>query len=204
MARRNTLPPPTDEELAAAEQTELRRRRERMDEIEKAQEEARLARAGDPDAKEALNATASVLASKPVGDGGNESADKAAPKATRPKASKRKETPSRERRAEPEAPKKEEPSRLEVNQEKAYKLMDAAYQKWAKTYAKDPRKANRELAIDLGRDTALYLRAGIIRLSDIQDTIQKLTVVKGGKDDDVDDQFEDDLESLRKELRGGK
>lgn len=80
--------------------------------------------------------------------------------------------------------------------------MDLAYSKWAKTVAKDPRKANRELAMDLGKDTVLYLRAGLIRLNDFNDVVQKLLTLKGGKEEAPEEGFEDDLESMRAMLRG--
>ena len=82
--------------------------------------------------------------------------------------------------------------------------MDTAYKKWAKGAEKDLNKANRALAIDLGKDTALYLRSGIIRMNDIHSTIEKLTAAsKTGKDggDDAEN-LDDDLEELRQQLRG--
>ena len=218
---KRTLIAPTDEQLAAAEQTELRRRRDRIAELEDQQEQERLAQAGDPDAKAALNATASVLAGTPIGDD-DEARHDAPPtnnRKTNPKTGGRKRSAKadKERRHQQSesdrhgagaTPRMDETSRANAsgiaNTEQAYRLMDLAYQKWAKAAMKDPRKANRELAIDLGRDTALYLRAGVIRLSDIQATIQHLLMVKGAKDDEPDDQYEDDLESLRKDIRGGK
>ena len=80
--------------------------------------------------------------------------------------------------------------------------MDIAYQRWAKSAAKDPRKANRELAIELGKDTVVYLKAGLIRLGDFNDVVQKLLTVKAGKEETPDEGFEDDLESMRAMLRG--
>lgn len=84
--------------------------------------------------------------------------------------------------------------------------MDTAYKKWAKLAEKDLHKANRALAIDLGKDTALYLRSGIIRMTDIHATIEKLTAsAKAGKDNPDDEQnFDEEMESMRRTLRGGK
>lgn len=82
--------------------------------------------------------------------------------------------------------------------------MDAAYRKWGVAAKKDLRKANRELAIDLGKDTALYLRSGIIRLADLHAAIDRLTATKTGekdRDEDAED-FESELETMRAALRG--
>ena len=83
--------------------------------------------------------------------------------------------------------------------------MDLAHKKWAKTAQRDVRKANRDLAIDLGKDMVLYLRANLIRLGDGHDVIQKLIMAKGAEQTAApDDNFEEDLEDLRAQLRGGQ
>ena len=83
-------------------------------------------------------------------------------------------------------------------------MIDTAYKKWGKTAEKDVPKANRALAIDLGKDAMLYLRSGIIRMNDLHATIEKLTPsTKQGKDTaDDNENFDDELEELRKAMRG--
>ena len=83
--------------------------------------------------------------------------------------------------------------------------MDLAYKKWEKAARKNLTAANRELAFDLGRDMALYLRSGIIRMNDLHATIEKLTAsAKAGKDtgDEGEEDLDDQLEDLRKAMRG--
>src|SRR5271168_3759332 len=73
MTVRRIAPPPSDDQLAAAEQTDNVRRRDRLAQVEDEQEQERLANAGDPEAVEKVNnraairASASVLDSRPVG-----------------------------------------------------------------------------------------------------------------------------------------
>src|SRR5208283_702198 len=91
MTIRRIAPPPSDDQLAAAEQTDNVRRRDRLAQVEDEQEQERLANAGDPEAVEKVNnraairASASVLDSRPVGgdddDEGIEAASRPAPKA---------------------------------------------------------------------------------------------------------------------------
>lgn len=209
---RRVIPAPTDEELAAAEQTENARRANRIAEIEDEQEERRLASAGDPDAAAAL---ASVLGGRPVGDengeteiagrGSNEKKHGSPnPKPRRGKAPRR-GTAGDNGRNGGESTREPEHDNLEGDQKLAYRLMDLAHKKWAKTAQRDVRKANRDLAIDLGKDMVLYLRANLIRLGDGHDVIQKLIMAKGAEQTAApDDNFEEDLEDLRAQLRGGQ
>jgi len=173
-----------------------RKRRDRIAAIEDEQEQTRLAEAGDPEAQAALLATSSVLGSIPIGDSEEiEVEERPAPKAKKNRRVVRAAEP-------PAPPKEEEPQDPE---QAAYDLMDVAYRKWASHAKENLTKANRELAIDLGKDTALYLRSGIIRLADLHDTINKLTAVGRGANKEESQEEEDydgELEDLRKRLRG--
>ena len=82
--------------------------------------------------------------------------------------------------------------------------MDTAYQKWAREAKRNIGKANKDLAFDLGRDTVLYLRNGLIKsLGDMHDVINKLTIPKAGQEKDPDEQsFDEEMESMRTALRG--
>jgi len=218
---RRVAPAPSDEQLAAAEQTDNIRRRDREAANADQQEQERLAAAGDPEAQErvanlaAVAASASVLDSRPIQP--EEEKDDKPPMAprdaqvrSRNHKSKRtiKRAPARTAsETAPPSSEEEEPDETHTKDEKlAYRLMDTAYKKWAKGAEKDLHKANRALAIDLGKDTALYLRSGIIRMADIHATIEKLTAsAKAGKDttDDEGD-FDNEMEDFRKQLRGEK
>src|ERR1017187_9084331 len=68
MAMKRVAPPPSDEQLAAAEQTDNIRRRDREDEIADQQEQERLVLAGEAEseARAAVRASASVLESRPM------------------------------------------------------------------------------------------------------------------------------------------
>ena len=211
MSARRVAPPASDEQLAAAEETENIRRRDQLAAIEDQQEQERLAAAGDPEAVErmaAVRASASVLSSRPAGGNDDErSVSTPAPKAVK---SGRKKSPAN--RPKPivdpiSAPQQEEEPEEDPrakDERLAYQLIDTAYKKWGKTAEKDVPKANRALAIDLGKDAMLYLRSGIIRMNDLHATIEKLTPsTKQGKDTaDGDENFDDELEELRKAMRG--
>ena len=84
--------------------------------------------------------------------------------------------------------------------------MDTAYKKWEKAAHKDLRKANHDLALDLGKDAVLYFQHDIIRMTDLHTTIEKLTAApKAGKDTtDDEENFDDEMEDFRKQLRGEK
>ncbi len=215
--KRTSLAPPSDDELASAEVIDMQKKRDRMELIEQEQETARLARAGDPEAKEALRALNSVLSSTPAGEENEtgteqsnhpQEATAAAPKSrkTRPattnkRSAKTRRDPERQEQS-PEVEEKDPEESARIDETRAYKLMDTAYQKWAKGAKSNLSKANRELAMDLGRDTALYLRTGIIRLGDLHDVINKLTAAKAGKEDNEDAaDFDEEMESMRKALR---
>ena len=220
---KRVAPPPSDEQLAAAEQTDNIRRRDREAEIADQQEQERLALAGEPEseARAAVRASASVLESrpmqaeeepgaetKPAEDHSNHGADNppiSRRKTRRPRSLSQlfgDAPPPLQTPLEQEEP--DEETLRNRDEKLAYKLMDTAYKKWAKGAEKDLTKANRALAIDLGKDTALYLRSGIIRMNDIHSTIEKLTAAsKTGKDGgDDEENLDDDLEELRQQLRG--
>lgn len=224
MSIKRVAPAPTDEQLAAAEQTEIVRRRDREAAIEDEQEQERLALAGEPEseARVALRASASVLNSRPVGI--QEPEDERTPSTTEAPP-----TPRRNRRAvrspaktdgrvdselnrssdralPKSTPAQEEEPDSDKAEAKAYQLMDLAFRKWEKNARKDLRKANRDLALDLGKDTVLYLQRGIIRLNDWGDYINKLTATKTGeREQDADgEDFDTELETMRAALRDGR
>jgi hypothetical protein len=220
---KRVAPPPSDEQLFAAEQTDNIRRRDREAEIADQQEQERLVLAGEPEseARAAVRASASVLESRPMQEEEKEDAetkpaeDRSDHGADNPPVSRRKIKRPRRIITEPAwepplLPQKItteeiiEPENRDRDERLAYRLMDLAYKKWAKGAEKDLNKANRALAIDLGKDTALYLRSGIIRMNDIHSTIEKLTAAsKAGKDGgDDEENLDDDLEELRQQLRG--
>ena len=225
---RRVAPAPSDEQLAAAEQTDNIRRREREAANADQQEDERLALAGDPDATErvqnraAIAASASVLDSRPIQpeEEKNDAISEGGDRTVKTTRQRRRTNKTRDgvkvgdarRRdqdsAQPQTPlEEEEPDETHTKDEKlAYRLMDTAYKKWAKGAEKDLHKANRALAIDLGKDTALYLRSGIIRMADIHATIEKLTAsARTGKDTtDVEEDFDNEMEDFRKQLRGEK
>jgi hypothetical protein len=188
---RRARPPLTDEELASAEQTMQVRDRTRQEAIADEQEQTRLAMAGDPDALEALKAGASALLGRPVDP------DPEPP-------------PPREKRNVPKKPKRPEVNENipvdDMFKQDAYRLMDASFRKWKLKSEKDPRGAFRDLARDLGGDTAIYLKANIWRLSDVPELLMKLTSLGKPKEEEAEggEDFESELESLRGALRGGK
>ncbi len=223
---KRVAPAPSDAQLAAAEQTDTIRRRDRIAAIKDQQEDERLALAGDPEAQNrmAIRASASVLGSTPIPP--EEPKDDQPPISTRvvkncSQSRKSKRTTQRPadetappterthnhraREAEPPPLEEEEPLE-EVAPKLAWRLMDTAYKKWKKTAQKDLRKANHDLALDLGGDAVLYLRNDIIRLTDLHSTIEKLTAAaKVGKDGgDGDEDFDDEMEEFRRQLRGDK
>jgi hypothetical protein len=221
---KRVAPAPSDAQLAAAEQTDTIRRRDRIAAIEDQQEDERLALAGDPEAQNrmAIRASASVLGSTPIPPEepkDDELREKPTPALNIPAAKtavqrrKHKSSdPNSRHRREPQkhqtevAPALEEEPLEEVAPKLAWRLMDTAYKKWKKTAQKDLRKANHDLALDLGGDAVLYLRNDIIRLTDLHSTIEKLTAAaKVGKDGgDSDEDFDDEMEEFRKQLRGDK
>lgn len=233
MTVRRIAPPPSDDQLAAAEQTDNVRRRDRLAQVEDEQEQERLAKAGDPEALEKVNAraairaSASVLDSRPVGGSDDDNLREEPPAAHNNSVSKNAvkkrrhrsndtnpEQSSRSRRRAIEAAplplqtplEEEDPEAQRTSDEKlAYRLMDLAYKKWARDAPRDMPKANRALAIDLGKDAMLYLRSGIIRMNDLHATIEKLTAsAKKGKDDEGEgeEDLDDQLEEMRKAMRG--
>jgi hypothetical protein len=181
---RKTLPPPTDRELYLAEQVQLRKDADVVAETEGEDELERLATAGDPEAMAALQAGASMLSSREI--------EPEPPKRVKP----------------PPAPKPEKIKEREIPDDKdaAFRLMDVMFRKWKRAAEKDPRQANRDLARDLGGDTAIFLKAGIVRLGDQLDLIIKLTALAKPKDDDGDKDmnFDEEMETLRAWLRGEK
>jgi hypothetical protein len=113
--------------------------------------------------------------------------------------------------AEPPAASIEEVGRIQArdltaDQQKAYELMDIAFRKWRRTAASDIRRANRELARDLGGDTAIFLKNNILRLPDMLDAMNKLMMLtKPSKEEDPESEdFEAELTSMREALRDGK
>lgn len=156
-----------------------------MDEAEDRQEQERLASAGEP---EAIRAIASMQSSTPL------------------------EPPLRisKRKAETEEPTPEPGTstgkeRKDAADAQAFKLMDAAFRKWKRGAEKDIRKANRELARDLLGDGAIYLAAGILKLSELLDSTVKLTALAKPKEEDADgENFDDEMEDWRKVIRGIK
>ena len=211
---KRVAPPPSDEQLAAAEQTDNIRRRDREAEIADQQEQERLALAGEPEseARAAVRASASVLESRPMQEEEPINVETTPPiirktrktRTLKPDTAAPAETSSPPLQTPLEQEEPDEETLRNRDEKLAYKLMDTAYKKWAKGAEKDLNKANRALAIDLGKDTALYLRSGIIRMNDIHSTIEKLTAAsKTGKDGgDDEENLDDDLEELRQQLRG--
>jgi hypothetical protein len=188
MAKRNpgsrTALPPDDATLAAHELTQRIRDARLTAEREEEAANQTLAAAGE---REALAALASVLPSRPL-----------EPEEPEPIKGKR----DRISRARPK-PTKED---LPATPDDAYRLMDAVFKKWQINFAKNPREANRELARDLGGDTAIYLRAQILRLPDMLDAINKLGMLKAEKGDDGggDEDLMRDIEDLRALMRGDR
>lgn len=202
--KRTSLAPPSDDELASAEIIDMQKKRDRLDLIEQEQETARLARAGDPEAKESLRVLNSVLSSTPAGPAGED--DEPTPEAPKPPVAAKSRVVKSSKTTRKAAASKPPPEVQEKDPEelesRAYKLMDMAYQKWNKGAKSNLAKANRELAMDLGKDTAVYLKAQIIRLGDLHDVINKLTAVKPGKEETEDAaDFDEEMESMRKALR---
>lgn len=212
---KRVAPPPSDEQLASAEQTDTIRRRDRLAAIADQQEQERLAAAGEPTAQEALKAMASVLDSRPIGeeepiDADSTPADRASPSKS-PKTSRRRiqkrneDSPSNNGRAASRpSPQQEEELDETRFEQTAYKLMDTAYRKWEKTARKDLKRANHDLALDLGKDAAIYFRSQIIRMADLHSTIDKLTASHKPAKDGVEESenFDDEMEEFRKQLRG--
>lgn len=197
--------PPTDDELYAAELTQTMKDRDRLAKMEDEKETARLVKAREPEALEALKATAAFQGGVPVNDHidteeGDPGVVVAPKKAGRPRKADREPTDeSRSPSGSSDGPKprKRDPS-------KAYDLMDKAFQKWAVNSVKDIRKANRDLARDLGADTAIYLESGVLRLADMLDSMIKLTALAKAKEDDVEgaENYDESMEELRTMLRG--
>lgn len=175
--------PPTDAELASHELTQ--RIKDARIVAEQEQE-----RADEPE-RMAMDALASVLSSRPLEP---DEAPQVLPPAVKP----RKPTITK---AKP----KPTTAELPATPDDAYRLMDAVFKKWSANYAKNPREANRELARDLGSDTAIYLRAQILRLPDMLDAINKLGMLKAEKGDDgQEEDVEAAIESWRAQMRGEK
>ena len=198
--RKKTLLPPSDQDLATAEITEESRKQRIIDELAEADRAERLALAGEPEARAhrievnraGLNASAAFLHAQPL----------EAPKAKKPFALPTRKERSRESEADtPVAPADRE---LTSNQESAFKLMDLAFQKFARDFKSKPKEARINLALDLGRDTAVYLKTGIWKVADALDAINKLTGLNTrAKEDDAEGQdFDADLDELRATLRG--
>lgn len=180
-----SYPPASDEELFAAEQTQRARGQAAIERIEDEKEQTRLATSGEPEAKEALRAMASVLDST--------SASEPAPPEKKPRR-KRAVTHNGNGDAPPES--------IDERGAKAYKLMDAAFRKWKAGSRKNYREACRELARDLGGDGAVYMQAGIIRLGDLLDAMNKLTVSgKVEREEAGADDYEKEMEAMREALR---
>jgi hypothetical protein len=192
MKKRTTspLPPLSDSALASAEQTQSARDRAHMEALEDEQEQTRLALAGDPEAMAALQAGSSILLGRPL--------------EPPPPKKERKPVKRNAKLKMDEAPEPAPPDSAFAND--AYKLMDTAFRKWSKRSEKNPREAFRDLARDLGADTALYLQAGVLRLSDMLDSMMKLTALGKPKEEEPEggEDFDAELESMRSALRGSK
>ena len=197
--------PPTDAELADAERHQLARDQSHIEQAEDEREQRTLAKAGDPDAQAALAATASMIQSRPV-----EHDDDTEEPGNRRTAPRHSRTHRRNAKtsagtavapADNGAPKERD---LPTDAAQAYKLMDLAFRKWAHKFKSDPRGANRDLAQDLGADTAIYHQCGIVRLGDMLDSLNKLTALAKPKEDEPEGgDIETEMESMRAALRGG-
>jgi hypothetical protein len=195
-----TALPPDDATLAAHELTQRIRNARLTAEREEEAANQTLAAAGE---REALAALASVLPGRPLepespADAGIDRGRSSSPRSREGIPRKHGERISR---AKPIISHAE----LPATPDDAYKLMDAVFKKWRTNFAKDPRGANRELARDLGGDTAIYLRAQILRLPDMLDAINKLGMLKAEKGDDGgDEDLMQDIEDLRALMRGDR
>jgi hypothetical protein len=179
---KRTALPLDDATLAAHELTRQIRDARLVAEREEETANRTLAAAGE---REAIEALSSVMNSRPL-------------EPEEPAASKGKDRISRAR----PKPTKED---LPATPDDAYRLMDAVFKKWQINFAKNPREANRELARDLGGDTAIYLRAQILRLPDMLDAINKLGMLKAEKNDDGGgEDLEQGIEDLRAMMRGDR
>jgi hypothetical protein len=195
---RRVRPPLTDEELAAAEQTQSVRDRAAQEKLVDEQEQTRLALAGDPDAMAALAAGASALLGRPV------EPDEPAP--PEPARERKRNAPKKHAEKTSEDAAARQAAEREAIGKKAYQLMDAAFRKWRSNMKKNPREANRELARDLGGDAAIYLQAGVLRMSDLLDMTMKLTALGKPKEEEVEgaEDYDAEMEVFRNQLRGAK
>lgn len=197
--------PPTEDELYAAELTQTMKDRDRLAKMEDEKETARLVKAREPEALEALKATAAFQGGVPVNDHtdteeGDSGVVAAPKKAGRPRKADRKSTFESRSAPEPGNGAKSQDELFEL----AHKLMDECWKKWAVAAKKSPREAFRQLALDLGRDTSLYLRAGVTRAPDWADLMIKFMALPKAKEDEIEgaENFDENMEDLRKMLRG--
>ena len=188
-APKRSLPPPSDEELAAAERTQTARDQAHAERVADEQDQTRLAAAGDPDAIQALAGMGgSVLLGRTIEPPEPQPVKKPKPAKKAP------------RRAEREII-EEEPPNVEG---KAYRLMDVAMRKWARKNRTNPREALRDLATDLGQDFAFYVEAGLLRMNDLPDLLIKLSAMAKPKEEKAEgaEDFDEEMETLRAALRG--
>ena len=198
-------PPATDAELADAERRQIARDTAHMERTEDEREQRTLAKAGDPDAQSALAATAAMIESRPV-EHNDEDQESTVQRPPRRSGRKNGVSPPRGKTQSPPPPTREKLAErdLPADSAQAYSLMDLAFRKWSRKFEKDPRGANRELARDLGGDTAIYLKTGIVRLSDMLDAMNKLTALAKPKEEEPEGgDIESEMESMRAALRGG-
>lgn len=170
-----------------------------LDDVEEEDRAERLAQAGEPDAQEALRASAAFVHSQPLDP----------PKSRQHRidiklAPPLKERPERQLPVPPEIPPPIVPKELNEDQEQAFKLMHLAFQKWARDFKKKPVEANLDLAVNLGGDTAIYLKNGIWKVADALDAINKLTGMNKRTPTDGSEAEELDaaIDKLRAEMRG--
>jgi len=175
----NSKLPPDDATLAAHELTQQIKDGRRLAGRREEAEAEPFVDAGEREAMDALASVATSRPAEPLEDGKIERISHARAK---PTAEDLPETP-----------------------DDAYRLMDAVFKKWATNFVKNPREANRELARDLGRDTALYIRAGVLRLTDSLDAINKLSAIKAATGDEGGgEDVQAGIEELRAAMRGGR
>jgi len=201
-------PPATDAELADAERRQTARDTAHMERIEDEREQRTLAKAGDPEAVAALQATASMIESRPVEHNDGEEPAEPIRKSrgdTRRNAKERRGNATPHTQNSRSAKEGEQDRELPTDASAAYQLMDLAFRKWKKTSQRDLRGANRELARDLGGDAAIYLQSGVVRLSDMLDAMNKLTALAKPKEEEPEGgDIESEMESMREALRGGR
>ena len=179
--------PPTDAQLAAEEVLEIAQRVRAIQDNEEQDRLEPLVKAREPEALLAASAFRSSQPAEPPPE----------PKRRKPRA------PAELKLVESETLQERE---LTDKQEKAFRLMDLAYRRFARDFRRKPKEARETLMLDLIHDSAIYVMAGIWKSGDPIDAINKLTgVVRSTQDEsqqneDLDRQFEE----LANELRGDR